>query len=196
MIINLIYYIIIIIYIVNHFEGITKTLTTKHGFSNLLNDCHWNGIDCLEISPICYNLGDVSQRDSFIDEFRLNACINILKWYVLHTQEELLLNTTKITTSTSTCLKDYIPRCNKYCIQTIQNRNDNITNLKKNIPVNQEIDSHFNRANSTHPAQTCNCFLSMNSTLQKKHIDIAKMVCLWYLRIRQYGEWPGVDKTK
>jgi hypothetical protein len=72
----------------NHYEGITS-LTTKRGFSDLLRDMHWNNEDALDCAPRCYNLGDPTHRDEFIDDFRIVAATNILKWYVLHSGPQL-----------------------------------------------------------------------------------------------------------
>lgn len=65
----------------NHFEGISK-LTTKRGFCELLRDMHWIAHDAHEIAPRCYNLGDPLHREEFIEDFKITAVTNILK-YVL-----------------------------------------------------------------------------------------------------------------
>ena len=68
--------------ICNHFEGIEK-LTTKRGFCELLrDDMQWICADQYEIAPRCYNLGDPQHREEFIEDFRVTALTNILKWAV------------------------------------------------------------------------------------------------------------------
>ena len=37
--------------VVNHFEGVARTLTTKSGFCDLLREMDWMDVDCLEIAP-------------------------------------------------------------------------------------------------------------------------------------------------
>ena len=69
----------------NHFEGMGRTLTTKSGFCDLLREMNWSMVDANTIAPRCYNLGDPVQREEFIDDFKLSAAVNILK-YVLHVE--------------------------------------------------------------------------------------------------------------
>ena len=69
--------------IVNHFEGISS-LTTKRGFCELLREgLSQIGVDRHDVAPRSYNLGDPLHRDEFIEDFRISACINVLKWAVL-----------------------------------------------------------------------------------------------------------------
>ena len=42
----------------NHFEGVARSLTRKSGFCDLLREMEWMGINCYEISPRSYNLGN------------------------------------------------------------------------------------------------------------------------------------------
>eukprot|EP01041_Mallomonas_annulata_P013379 gene13379-28365_t len=65
--------------IVNHFEGILN-LTTKSGLRELLKEMRWVCADANHISPRCYNIGNTEDRDEFIEDFHISACINILKW--------------------------------------------------------------------------------------------------------------------
>lgn len=67
--------------ICNHFEGIHQ-LTTKQGFCDLSKELHHQAVDGQDITPRCYNLGDPIHRDEYIDDFRVNAAIIILKYYV------------------------------------------------------------------------------------------------------------------
>jgi hypothetical protein len=68
--------------IVNHFEGITASLTTKQGFCDLSKEFQWLGANSLEITPRCYDLGNSSHRDAFIDDFRLCAAKIVLQDYL------------------------------------------------------------------------------------------------------------------
>ena len=69
----------------NHFEGMGRTLTTKSGFCDLLREMNWSMVDANTIAPRSYNLGDPVQREEFMDDFKLSAAVNILK-YVLYTE--------------------------------------------------------------------------------------------------------------
>ena len=66
----------------NHFEGMGRALTTKSGFCDLLREMNWSMVDSNTIAPRSYNLGDPVQREEFVDDFKLSAAVNILK-YVL-----------------------------------------------------------------------------------------------------------------
>lgn len=68
--------------ICNHFEGI-DALVTKRGFADLLKEAQWVGKDSQELSPRCYNLGESWHRADFIDDFRMTAAVNIVKYLVL-----------------------------------------------------------------------------------------------------------------
>lgn len=72
----------------NHFDGI-ECLTTKRGFCDLLKNIHWVTEDEMDISPRTYNLGDPNHRQEFIEEFRIAAALNILKWFVLNNDSYL-----------------------------------------------------------------------------------------------------------
>ncbi len=64
----------------NHYEGMGRTLTTKSGFCDLLRDMSWSMVDANTIAPRSYNLGDPVHREEFIDDFKLSAAINVLKF--------------------------------------------------------------------------------------------------------------------
>lgn len=66
--------------IVNHFEGITK-ITTKIGYCEILYNMKWINQDMYDISPRSYNLGDPTMRDEFIEDFKITAAVNMLKYY-------------------------------------------------------------------------------------------------------------------
>jgi hypothetical protein len=67
--------------ICNHFEGIHQ-ITTKQGFCELSKEFHEINENSLEIAPRSYNLGDPIHREEFIDDFRISAAMNILKYYL------------------------------------------------------------------------------------------------------------------
>jgi hypothetical protein len=75
--------------ICNHYEGIT-TLTTKNGFCDLLKEMCWINDDSNDISPRSYNLGDPIHRDEFIDDFRITAASNILK-YITYNNDKVTI---------------------------------------------------------------------------------------------------------
>merc|ERR1719473_756071 len=45
-------------------------------------EMNWSMVDSNTIAPRSYNLGDPVQREEFVDDFKLSAAVNILK-YVL-----------------------------------------------------------------------------------------------------------------
>jgi hypothetical protein len=64
----------------NHYEGIAQ-LTTKRGFTELLKESmQWICEDQYDIAPRCYNLGDPLHREEFIEDFRITALANVLRW--------------------------------------------------------------------------------------------------------------------
>ena len=199
--------------LVNHFEGITNCLTTKRGYCELLKDLHLHSVDCNDIAPRCYNLGDPIHRDEFIDEFRLVACLNILKWYVLHSLEQQQLSGQQ----------------QQQQNHNINNNNNNNSSIKlnnnsnmrdqlpqhSNVPITDDDRSHSTRTkycivspphdtNSScctcclHPtaAQSSNSSICSTSISMMRIVLVARRVSLWYLRVRLYGEWPGVDGSE
>ena len=65
--------------IVNHYEGITK-LTTKSGLCDILhNNMRWLNEDKDELVPKCYNLSDPTQKQMFVEEYRISTLILILQ---------------------------------------------------------------------------------------------------------------------
>jgi hypothetical protein len=69
--------------IVNHFEGISS-LTTKVGLCECLRESSWvlDSDMGLNIAPRCFALGDPVQREDFVEEFKLNAAVNVLKLFI------------------------------------------------------------------------------------------------------------------
>jgi hypothetical protein len=76
--------------ICNHYSNIT-CLTTKLGLCELLRDTKWICQNDTLISPRSYNLGDSNQRDEFIDDFKIHAVLNIIKYY-FHSFLNYILN--------------------------------------------------------------------------------------------------------
>jgi hypothetical protein len=64
--------------IINHFPGIGE-MTTKMGFTNLLREACWIGENTRIIAPRCYNIGDQTHREDFLEDFRLTAATLLLK---------------------------------------------------------------------------------------------------------------------
>lgn len=133
--------------ICNHFEGITS-LTTKRGLCDLLRSVHLTvPEDFNELAPRCYNLGDPMHRDEFIDDFRMVAAVNILKWYVLH--------------STRSSFTDLSQGSSRFILHDQQ---------CKQFSDNRGVDINM--------------------------LYCALTACLWFIRVKKYGEWPGVDISK
>ena len=139
--------------LVNHFEGITNCLTTKRGYCELLKDLHLHSVDCNDIAPRCYNLGDPIHRDEFIDEFRLVACLNILKWYVLHglEQQQLSGQQQQQQHNNNNNMRDRLPQHSnvpttdvdqssrtrtKYCIASLSHDTNNYSNSDSSCSCN------------------------------------------------------------
>lgn len=68
--------------ICNHFEGI-HYITTKQGFCELSKELIHVSEDCHLLTPRSYNLGDPIHRDEFIDDYRINAALSLIKIYFL-----------------------------------------------------------------------------------------------------------------
>jgi hypothetical protein len=154
----------------NHFEGITS-LTTKRGFCDLLQDMHWDSEDADEISPRCYNLGDPIHREEFIDDFRLTAAMNILKWYLLHT-----------------------PQSGHLCRQCTSQ-----PGLSWGAATASSSSSKYStkRAYTTPVPHISTVLAESYSTNQiQLHLQNAVIACIWFLRVRLYGEWPEVDISR
>lgn len=68
--------------IVNKFHKVP--FTSKEGLCSSLRDFQWFFIDgVVDIYyPRCYNVFNLDELNDFIDDFRLTACIGILKWFV------------------------------------------------------------------------------------------------------------------
>lgn len=65
--------------ILNHFDGI-EVLTTKSGLVRLLTDLKYASVNSLQVCPLSFNLNEISDFRDFIDHFRLQAAVNILKF--------------------------------------------------------------------------------------------------------------------
>jgi hypothetical protein len=135
--------------IINHFEGISRYLTTKQGFCELSKDFHEIQQNSNEILPRSYNLGNSTDRDDFIDDFRLTTTIILLKLYLLSRVIEML----------------------------------KIPNVSIFPPSTSSSSS-----SSTSTASAS----AMNDTILKN----ALFVGLWEIRIKVYGEYPGVNNSK
>ncbi|EDV19282.1 uncharacterized protein TRIADDRAFT_33802, partial [Trichoplax adhaerens] len=68
--------------IVNHYEK-TIPLTTKVGLCTSIKNLSWvQEIDSDTIFPRCFQLHMEEELQAFIDDFRLTAAVNILKWII------------------------------------------------------------------------------------------------------------------
>ncbi|CAG7732955.1 unnamed protein product [Allacma fusca] len=68
--------------IINQFPS--SVFTTKNGITSCLQNAHWfseSGIASANF-PRCYRLYMDEERSAFINDFRLTACIGLLKWVI------------------------------------------------------------------------------------------------------------------
>lgn len=167
----------------NHFENIT-TLTTKRGFCDLLRDVHWNSQDSQEISPRCYNLGDPIHRDEFIDDFRLTAAVNILKWYVLHVQHDQTWCNSRVRADAAS---NAATVAHKASITT------------SSFPSSSSRPSFRSAPKATvilPPALKCDGVNTYTDSEMLSVLQDATTACVWYLRVNKHGEWPEVDISR
>jgi hypothetical protein len=74
--------------IVNHYEK-NRNITTKIGLSNSLRNLKWcDDIDCNAFFPRCYDLNNMDQVLSFVEDFMLVAALGVLRPFAAG-QEEL-----------------------------------------------------------------------------------------------------------
>lgn len=166
----------------NHFENITS-LTTKRGYCDLLREVHWNSHDSFDLAPRCYNLGDPIHRDEFIDDFRLTAAANILKWYVLHMQHN----------------QSWCSSCTPRCASEGSSKN-----AANNVPPITASSSsswrHSMRKTSTQiilpPAPFCDGTNVYTDAETLSVLQDALTACVWHVRVSKYGEWPEVDISR
>lgn len=152
----------------NHFEGITA-LTTKRGFCDLLRDMHWDSEAADAISPRSYNLGDPIHREEFIDDFRLVAATNIIRWYLLH-NARTGIRCMSCTSSAAVVREISIPNAGAG------------KSKPKWTPPTPQL------------ANTLSSTYSAAQALQ--YVQQAVTACLWDIRVHLHGEWPGVDISR
>jgi hypothetical protein len=150
----------------NHFEGITS-LTTKRGLCDLLRDMHWDSVDADDISPRCYNLGDPIHRDEFIDDFRIVAALNIVRWYLQHNTASIL--------------------CGTCCTGASGKATGNEPAAARGRRVQWSAPGPV-------LASTLQGAYSPSAALQ--YVQLAVVACLWQIRVGKYGEWPSVDISR
>ncbi|CAD5117297.1 DgyrCDS6084 [Dimorphilus gyrociliatus] len=81
--------------VVNHY-GKAKHFTTKVGLSvNIRNVPWYENANPNQFFPRSYKLDEADERDSFIDDFRLTACVSLLKHFVNNHKNDLTKDTTK-----------------------------------------------------------------------------------------------------
>lgn len=157
----------------NHYENITS-ITTKRGYCDLLRELHWYSEDSSDISPRCYNLGDPIHRDEFIDDFRLVAAINILKWFILHIQGGNWCRECGASTFRSSAQP---AKSSSSSVRTFGRTASLQPHMLPPPPPNGEGGVYSDAAIS-------------------KVVQGALIACLWHIRIMKYGEWPEVDISR
>uniref|UniRef100_T1J1B7 Tubulin--tyrosine ligase-like protein 9 n=1 Tax=Strigamia maritima TaxID=126957 RepID=T1J1B7_STRMM len=79
--------------LVNHFP--TADFTTKVGLCNCLQDLRWWAeVDVRNYFPRCYCIGVDEEKYAFIEDFRLSACLGIMKWVINFVQSTKITNFT------------------------------------------------------------------------------------------------------
>jgi hypothetical protein len=67
----------------NHFGTCGNNFTTKEGLCAIMNDIHWKlPVDRMDIIPRCYRLSRCEEKEDFIVDFKITACISLLKHVV------------------------------------------------------------------------------------------------------------------
>ena len=147
----------------------------------------WDSEEADEISPRCYNLGDPIHREEFIDDFRIVAAMNILKWYILHSQYN----------------NHYCIECSKTLSQSASINTDNVPSSSSGSRSNNRPYYGSNSSNTKHtkiipPLPQCSTkLLDIYPTTEvMKLIQLAVTACIWYIRVHKYGEWPEVDISR
>lgn len=99
------------------FRFCRSIFTTKEGLTSSLTQMHWYtepGVAFTKF-PRCYNIHSSDSLEEFIDDFRITACISILKWLSIALQENneqnLISNNGKIPFSS---IDFAISRLNEY----------------------------------------------------------------------------------
>ncbi|OWR49656.1 hypothetical protein KGM_214095 [Danaus plexippus plexippus] len=93
--------------------------TTKEGLTNSLTQMHWYTEPGVALTkfPRCYNIHNSDSLEEFIDDFRITACISILKWLSSTLQQrddqELVTNNGKVPFS---AIEFAINRLNEYIL--------------------------------------------------------------------------------
>ncbi|XP_050362260.1 tubulin glycylase 3A-like isoform X1 [Nymphalis io] len=79
-----------------------SVFTTKEGLTTSLTQMHWYtepGVAQTKF-PRCYNIHNSDSLEEFIDDFRITACISILKWLSntlqVHKEQDLVKNNGKV----------------------------------------------------------------------------------------------------
>ncbi|CAG9567443.1 unnamed protein product [Danaus chrysippus] len=96
-----------------------SVFTTKEGLTNSLTQMHWYTEPGVALTkfPRCYNIHNSDSLEEFIDDFRITACISILKWLSSTLQQsddqELVTNNGKVPFS---AIEFAINRLNEYIL--------------------------------------------------------------------------------
>lgn len=99
------------------FRFCRSIFTTKEGLTSSLTQMHWYTEPGVALTkfPRCYNIHNSDSLEEFIDDFRITACISILKWLSNTLQgsseQELVKNHGKVP---FTAIEFAISRLNEY----------------------------------------------------------------------------------
>ncbi len=182
--------------ICNHFEGIHQ-LTTKQGFCDLSKELHHQAVDGQDITPRCYNLGDPIHRDEFIDDFRVNAAIIILKYYVAGRVAHVLQSPKLSNNANSLSMMDPFTPEVASTIPPILSASSTVRcSATQQATVNGENSNPSSTTKNSHPLTGGNPLQSMILDASSHLFKNVLFALNWQLRIKYYGEWPEVDISK
>ncbi|XP_075991999.1 tubulin glycylase 3A-like isoform X6 [Anticarsia gemmatalis] len=93
--------------------------TTKEGLTTSLTQMHWYTEPGVAVTkfPRCYNIHNSDSLEEFIDDFRITACISVLKWLSItlqrHSEQTLVVSNGKVPFS---AIEFAISRLNEYIV--------------------------------------------------------------------------------
>ncbi|GAB0100929.1 Tubulin glycylase 3A [Sergentomyia squamirostris] len=101
--------------LINKFHKVP--FTTKEGLCSSLRDFHWFYEDGIAETyyPRCFNVWSPDELNDFIDDFRLTACMSVLKWLAQTFRDQGLTGVGSPTgTVPTTCLHFAVKRCREF----------------------------------------------------------------------------------
>ncbi|CAH0700801.1 unnamed protein product [Spodoptera exigua] len=96
-----------------------SVFTTKEGLTTSLTQMHWHTEPGVALTkfPRCYNIHNSDSLEEFIDDFRITACISVLKWLSIalqnNAEESLVTTNGKVPFS---AIEFAISRLNEYIV--------------------------------------------------------------------------------